>query len=115
MFVNDAIGFDMTPEVLLYYSPFCYGTTDAIGYDTETSTLHVFDLKTGDSAGNIIQLRIYAALACLEYKMDPYKTRFDLRLYHNDMITKDIPSSDEINKIMLRIAEQSFILTKEAE
>lgn len=32
MFVNDAIGFDMESEVLLYYSDNCFGTADAIQY-----------------------------------------------------------------------------------
>ena len=30
MYVNDAIGYKMTPEQILYYSPNCFGTTDAI-------------------------------------------------------------------------------------
>ena len=29
-YVNDAIGFKMTPEQVLYYSDNCYGTADAI-------------------------------------------------------------------------------------
>ena len=30
LYVNDAIGFHMTPEQVLYYSENCFGTTDAI-------------------------------------------------------------------------------------
>ena len=29
MYVNDAIGFQMKPEQVLYYSPYCFGTADA--------------------------------------------------------------------------------------
>ena len=32
-YVNDAIGFRMSPEVLLYYSQFFYGTADAISFE----------------------------------------------------------------------------------
>ena len=32
-FVNDAIGFHMSSEVILYYSPNSFGTTDAIVYN----------------------------------------------------------------------------------
>ena len=31
-YVNDAIGYKMSPEVALYYSPNCFGTTDAISF-----------------------------------------------------------------------------------
>ena len=30
MYVNDAIGYKMTPEQILYYSENCFGTADAI-------------------------------------------------------------------------------------
>ena len=29
-YVNDGVGFKLTPEQILYYSPYCYGTADAI-------------------------------------------------------------------------------------
>ena len=31
-YVNDAIGYKMTPEQVLYYSDNCFGTTDAIAF-----------------------------------------------------------------------------------
>lgn len=67
MFVNDAIGFGMDSEVLLYYSDNCFGTADAIKYDETKKELMVFDLKTGDSKPSFKQLYIYCALFCLEY------------------------------------------------
>ncbi len=44
-YVNDAIGYRMTPEVVLYYSDNCFGTTDAICF--RKSFLRIHDLKTG--------------------------------------------------------------------
>lgn len=44
-FVNDAIGYRMDPEVLLYYSDNAFGTADAISFID--GVLRIFDLKTG--------------------------------------------------------------------
>ena len=43
-YVNDAIGYRMTPEQVLYYSDNCFGTADAIVF--RRNKLRVFDLKT---------------------------------------------------------------------
>ena len=64
-FVNDAIGFNMSPEQLLFYTVNCYGTADAISY--HKGVLRVHDLKTGVVPGSMNQLLIYAALFCLDY------------------------------------------------
>ena len=45
MYVNDAIGYKMTPEQILYYSPNCFGTADAISFRKDILRIH--DLKTG--------------------------------------------------------------------
>ena len=45
MYVNDAIGYRMKPEQVLYYSPFCFGTADAISF--KNGLLRIHDLKTG--------------------------------------------------------------------
>ena len=65
MYVNDAIGYKMTPEQPLFYSYNCYGTTDAITY--RRNILRIHDLKTGEVEAHLKQLYIYAALFCLEY------------------------------------------------
>ena len=65
MYVNDAIGFRMTPECPLFYSYNCYGTADSIAY--RNNTLRIHDLKTGEIEAPMKQLYIYAALFCLEY------------------------------------------------
>lgn len=86
-FVNDAIGYRMTPEQILYYSDRCYGTADAIGF--EEGILRIFDLKTGVIKASLRQLHVYAALFCLEYGEKPERLEFDLRIYQNDMVVVD--------------------------
>ena len=66
MFINDAIGFKMTSEQPLFYDYICYGTTDAISY--KRNFLRIHDLKTGETEAHMEQLRIYAALFCLNYQ-----------------------------------------------
>lgn len=44
-YVNDAIGFRMDTEQVLYYSDNCYGTADAISFND--GFLRIHDLKTG--------------------------------------------------------------------
>ena len=39
-YVNDAIGFRMEPEVILYYSENCFGTTDAIYFRDKELRIH---------------------------------------------------------------------------
>ena len=41
MYVNDAIGFKMTPEQPLYYSDNCFGTADAIAFKNDILRKHV--------------------------------------------------------------------------
>ena len=66
MFVNDAIGYKMTSEQPLYYSGFCFGTADAIEY--KRNYLRIHDLKTGETEAKMDQLKVYAALFCLNYQ-----------------------------------------------
>lgn len=66
MFVNDAIGFGMTSEQPLFYDYACFGTADAISY--KKNFLRIHDLKTGETEAHFEQLRIYAALFCLNYQ-----------------------------------------------
>lgn len=83
-YVNDAIGFRMTPEVMLYYSRNCYGTADALSW--RHNKLRIHDLKTGITPAKITQLEIYAALFCLEYGFKPTAIEIELRLYQNDEV-----------------------------
>lgn len=103
MYVNDAIGFNMTPELPLYYSPNCYGTTDAISFKEKKSFLRIHDLKTGVTQASLHQLEIYAALFCLEYDIKPGDIEMELRIYQNDAILVGNPKADAILPIMDKI------------
>jgi hypothetical protein len=83
-YVNDAIGFRMTPEQILYYSDNCFGTADAISFKRDLLRIH--DLKTGVNKSSMDQLKIYAAMFCLEYDIPPGSIGIELRIYQNDKI-----------------------------
>jgi hypothetical protein len=116
-FVNDAIGFGMKAEVLLYYSPRCYGTADAISY--QKGVLRVHDLKTGlnpVSPGAIKQPLIYAALFCLDYTVDPSDMDLvNLRIYQNEEVMEYEPSRQELERVVKRIIDADRILQKAEE
>lgn len=84
LYVNDAIGYKMTPEQVLYYSENVFGTPDAISFSEKTQTLRISDLKTGVGTTSEKQLLIYAALFCLEYDYRPFDITTELRIYQND-------------------------------
>jgi len=107
LYIDDCVGFKMNPEKLLVYSESCFGTADAISFDTVTSTLRVSDLKTGDGPAHMEQLLIYDALFCLEYRFDPKNVKFENRLYQFGEIQEaiDIPSNiiaDYMNQIIIK-------------
>lgn len=90
MYVNDAIGFRMTPEQALFYSPNCYGTADTISFrlnkETGRQKLRIHDLKTGITPTKVTQLEVYAALFCLEYDFKPVDIEMEFRIYQNDEV-----------------------------
>lgn len=105
-YVNDAIGYRMSPEQILFYSPNCFGTADAISFrelDGE-SVLRIHDLKTGVSRADMKQLLIYAGLFCLEYDIRPFEIdRIELRIYQNDEVEILEPEKEDITFVMDRI------------
>ena len=82
LFVNDAIGFGMTPEQVLYYSDNCFGTADAILF--KNNKLQIHDLKTGISKVSFKQLEVYTAIFCLEYGVDPFGIEVEHRIYQGN-------------------------------
>lgn len=102
-YVNDAIGFGMTPELILYYSDNCFGTADAISFDGNQLRIH--DLKTGTTQASFHQLEIYTALFCLEYNYDPNDIDIVLRIYQSDEILEDSPDPSAIVDIMNTIVD----------
>lgn len=115
-YVNDAIGFKMKTEVVLYYSPYFFGTADAISFNKNVLRIH--DLKTG-SVGkiehHIEQLQVYAALFCLEYRVKPGDISFELRVYKNDDVLVVNPDPADILAIMDRIQHLNKILEQNEE
>lgn len=101
LFVNDAIGYRMTPEQPLYYSENCFGTADALSF--RAGLLRIHDLKTGSTRTNMKQLEIYAALFCLEYGFKPFEIEIELRIYKSDNIEIHIPEMTDIVYIMDKI------------
>lgn len=137
MYVNDAIGYKMTPEQPLFYSFNCYGTTDTIAY--KKNILRIHDLKTGEIEAHMKQLYIYAALFCLEYGQKANELRrkgygdndiaqilgvkvneihFEpekmddicLRIYQFNDIKEEHPDPQEIRNLMNIIVHQDRIL-----
>ena len=100
-YVNDAIGFKMTPEQPLYFSENCFGTADAISF--KDNFLRIHDLKTGVVPANMNQLFVYTALFCLEYNKSLKDIRAELRIYQNDEIVVAEPTIDIIEPIMDKI------------
>ncbi len=99
MYVNDAIGFGMTPEQILYFSQNCFGTADAISY--KRNFLRIHDLKTGEEKASLHQLEVYAALFCLEYNVNPEDLMsIELRIYQNDDILIGSPGPEVVRTIM---------------
>lgn len=101
LYVNDAIGYRMKPEQLLFYSYNSFGTADAISF--RDNILRIHDLKTGQSPVSLVQLEVYAALFCLEYDHIPSKIDMELRLYHLNEIVIHQPEPEQIKRIMTKI------------
>lgn len=101
MYVNDAIGFGMRAEQLLFYSYLAFGTADAIKFSKNLLRIH--DLKTGVTPAHMEQLYIYAALFCLEYNIKPGEIEFECRIYQNDEVIIDTPTAEDILPIMNKI------------
>lgn len=100
-YVNDAIGYKMDTEVVLFYSPRFFGTADSICF--RNGTLRIHDLKTGVTKVHMEQLMIYAALFCLEYKIKPSDIEMELRIYQSDEVLYHNPTAESISAIMDRI------------
>lgn len=110
MYVNDAIGFKMTPEQPLFYSENCFGTADAIAY--RNGLLRIHDYKSGVTPAHMEQLEIYAALFCLEYTIKPAEIDIELRLYQSDQIIVDTPTAEDLVPIIDKIITFDKLITK---
>ena len=109
-YVNDAIGFKMSTEVVLFYSERFFGTADAISF--RNGLLRIHDLKTGKRQVHMEQLEVYAALFCLEYKIRPGDIDMELRIYQNDEVLCHTPTAEDILPIMDKITHLDKLLLK---
>jgi hypothetical protein len=103
IYINDCIRYRMQSEVVLFYSRNCFGTVDAISF--RYKKLRISDLKTGTSPTSIHQLEVYAALFCLEYGVDPYRIKIELRIYQGDEIREYVGDPSVVSYIMDKIVE----------
>ena len=101
LYVNDAIGYKMETEQTLYYSDNCFGTADAICF--RDNFLRIHDFKSGETPASMNQLKIYAALFCLEYDINPFDIQMELRLYQTNNIIIHKPDPKEIDYIIEKI------------
>ena len=113
LYVNDAIGFRMDPEVILWYSDYIFGTADAIMF--RDNKLQIHDLKTGLKPAHMEQLLTYAALFCLEYKIKPVDIDIELRIYQLEEVIVHKPETDEIVPIIDKIVTYNKWLTKDLD
>lgn len=118
-YVNDAIGFKMSTEVVLYYSDRFFGTADAICFRQDRKTgryvLRIHDLKTGvvgDPDKHFEQLKVYAALFCLEYKFKPADIDIILGVYKKDEVAFCEPTPEEIVEVINKIIHLDKLLAK---
>lgn len=111
-YINDAISFRMSPEVMLYYSENCFGTADAIAYSEEDKFLRIHDLKTGKVPAKMDQLLIYTALFCLDYDIRPGDISCELRIYQNDEIIIYEPTTEEVSHIMSKIVSFDKVIAR---
>ena len=109
-YVNDAIGYKMNTEVVLFYSKYFFGTADAISY--RNNFLRIHDLKTGKNPAHVEQLLVYVALFCLEYKVKPAEIGIELRIYQNDEIFVHNPAPEDITDIMNKIVHLNKLIEK---
>lgn len=101
LYVNDAIGYRMTSEQVLFYSDSCFGTADTISF--HRNKLRIHDLKTGVIPTSEKQLEVYASMFCLEYRMKPFEIEIELRIYQSDEVKIYEADPDVIAHIMDKI------------
>ena len=97
MYVNDAIGFRMTPEQILFYSPNCFGTADTISF--RDGYLRIHDYKSG------------VVPAHMEYRVKPTEIHTELRLYQNNEVLFHNPEPDDIFRIMDKIVRFDKVIS----
>lgn len=109
LYINDALKYRMTCEQVLYYSENCFGTADTIAFRYKTLRIH--DLKTGYTPASVHQLEVYAALFCLEYGVNPFDIKMELRIYQDNEVLVYDAEPEDVEFIMQRIQEFDKLIT----
>lgn len=112
-YVNDCIGMRMSPEEVVFYSPNCFGTADALRFDERKAKLYINDLKTGKTPPKMEQLWVYAALFCLQNGIRPGDLEVITRLYFQDDVVEENPSTEDLAQISDRIKTVDKIAQEE--
>lgn len=125
MYVNDSIGWKLSPEQPLAYItdrsrwPNFFGTADAIGYKpprgSSPGLIRVSDYKSGVNEASFYQLMCYLALFCLEYRFRPFGLDMEMRIYQNDEVNLEIADPDHVFHIMDRIVSADKLLNQRRE
>lgn len=110
MYVNDAIRYKMEPEVSLWYSPYCFGTADALRLSDDVLRIH--DLKTGKTPASFKQLLGYASIYFLQNDIRPGDVETELRIYQSNERIVTTPPIEDIVELMDKIVLFSDILQK---
>lgn len=110
-FVNESIGYRMTPDVMLFHSYNAYGTADSISF--RDKHLRIAELKTGAIPAGEKQTMGYAALFCLEYDFEPEDIRITLTIYQGMVPNEWEPNPEDIRAIMDTILTFDPILNQE--
>lgn len=109
-YVNDAIGFKMTPEVILKATDNAFGTADAVSFRDKVLRIH--DLKNGVTPAKMDQLVIYACFFMIEYKFKPTEIQVILRIYQNDDYVEYEPDLDELLHVIDKIFTFDELINK---
>lgn len=115
-YVNDAIGFDMSPEVVLKYSDNAFGTADAVRFNEKKMHLRIHDYKSGVTKPCLRQLEVYAAYFCMEYNIKPKDLTIELRIYWQNEVIVGNPTAADIVPLIERTRESdNFIRSLKGE
>jgi hypothetical protein len=109
-YVNDAIDLGLHAEKLVFYSPNCFGTADAIGFDPDECFLRVHDLKTGISKTTEKQLYVYAGIFCHQYGYKPFDVIGELRIYQGGRVRSFDIDQQELSFVYDRIQEADRLI-----
>lgn len=109
-YINDAIGFRMTPEVMLVASDNAFGTADAICFSENVLRIH--DLKNGVTPAKFDQLIVYACFFLIEYQFRPNEIEIILRIYQNDSFEEYVPTLDELWHVIDKIYTFDDLINK---